>query len=521
MNSREREDRLVKKELERLNKKNKKNNNNNSNNSNKPTNNRNNIVNSKNNGNNAGKSKKLSKNEKPFYRTTVFFSVIFFFMVFFYGYMLIFESTSIVNNSNNPRLKQYANTIVRGSILSSDGEKLAYTKVSSGIETRVYPFSNVFSHVVGMNSLDRGKTGLEQTCDYSLLTTNANPISKILHEFKGEKLLGNNVITTLDSHLQQAAYDSLGDNKGAVVILDSDTGEILAMVSKPDFDPNNQKELWENIDNNDVDSVLYNRATYGLYTPGSIFKIFTANEYLRFNSIEDFTFNCSGGKEFANYVIKCYDGKVHGNETLKDAFAYSCNGAFAFIGSELDMDKMNKNLVNMLFNKDLPVEFGHKNSRFNVTKDSSTFDKTQSAIGQGTTLVTPIHMAMITQAVYKEGEMYIPYLVKEVDGADGSVIQKNTPKKYKRIFSKENAGYLNEMMHAVTEYGTGSILKGDYDIAGKTGTAQIDNNNNVNSWFTGFATKNNKNITVTVVIENVQDKSAKAVNCVKYILDSI
>ena len=474
------------------------------------------------------RKKKIEEKKKnnELIRSTMFFGVLFLAMIGYYVYFLSTDAKHIVNNSYNKRIANYANTIVRGKIMTSDDECIAYTDTKSdGEEVRVYPYNELFSHIVGINSLERGKTGLEKSCDYYLLTSNINPILKAVYEFKEQKCLGNDVYTTLDTKVQKSAYDALGNNDGAVVVMNSDTGEILAMVSKPDYNPNELDDIWKQIDKEEADgdessekgSFLLNRATQGKYIPGSIFKMFTTLEYLRQNDYkDDFSFHCDGEE----YNIKCYNGNVHGDETLTDAFAYSCNGAFATIGHDLDMDKMNEDMNKLLFNSELPLDFEYSKSKFSVDNNSSEFDKTQTAIGQGFTTVTPIHMAMVVQAIANDGMMMKPFIISEIKGYDGKTLEKNEPKEHKRMLTKKESSMLQGYMNAVVDYGTARNLNSElYECGGKTGTAQIDKNNNVNSWFVGYAKNGDKNITISVCVENVQDGTVKAVDCVKKILD--
>lgn len=468
--------------------------------------------------------KEFKKQNHELMRSTVFFAVIFFAMVGYYAYVVAVERESIVNNSYNKRLATYEETVVRGGIYTSDGKAIAKTSTDkNGNESRVYPYNGLFAHVVGMNTKSHGKTGIEKLCDYYLLSTNTNPVNKVVNEFKEQKNPGNNVVTTLNYKLQKTADKTLGKNKGAVVVLDNDSGKVLAMVSKPDYDPNKLDSIWDTLDGDkNNDSFLLNRATQGLYTPGSIFKIFTALEYMRENNnFNNFAYQCYGRATFANYTINCYDSTAHGSEDLTDAFANSCNGAFATIGTKLDNEKYVKNMNKLLFNRSLPISIEYEKSQFSLSKDSSTFDVTQTAIGQGTTLVTPIHMAMVVQAIANNGEMMVPYVVSEIDGYNGDVLKSYSPQIYDSIMTESEAKSLQTLMQAVTDHGTGRILAGaDYKSGGKTGTAQIDSKNNVNSWFVGYAKKGKKNISIAVVIENVPDGSIKAVQCAKDIFDS-
>ena len=212
------------------------------------------------------------------------------------GYFVYFETVlreDVINNPYNSRQDAFAEKVVRGSILADDGTVLAETEVSDdGTETRVYPYANVFAHVVGYST--RGRTGIENLANFSLLTSDISTVEQIRNSINERKDQGNNVVTTLNVELQQTAYSALGNSRGAVVVLEAETGKVLAMVSKPDFDPGTINEDWESLTSeDDTDSALYNRASQGLYPPGSTFKIVTLLEYMRENpDYADFSFRC-------------------------------------------------------------------------------------------------------------------------------------------------------------------------------------------------------------------------------------
>lgn len=191
------------------------------------------------------------------------------------GYMVYFQfcrANDFQNSVYNTRVNTAEEKVIRGPILAAGGEALAETKVDKkGNETRYYPYGRVFSHVVGYTS--QGKTGLESSENFSLLNSNAFILEQVRNEFQDAKNMGDSVVTTLDVNLQKAAYEALGNNDGAIVALEPKTGKILAMVSKPDYDPNTLDEDWEDMISDDSNSNLVNRATSGLYPPGSIFKL--------------------------------------------------------------------------------------------------------------------------------------------------------------------------------------------------------------------------------------------------------
>ena len=199
------------------------------------------------------------------------------------GYLIYFntiKSDDFINSPYNTRQDTFADRVVRGKIMSSDGEVLAQTNVSEdGTEERSYPYNNVFAHVVGYDS--NGKSGLESEANFQLLSSHEFFLNQIRNEFMGTKNTGDTVVSTLNADLQTTAYNSLGDRRGAVVALEPSTGKILALVSKPDFDPNTISENWNTLVNDETNSSLLNRATMGQYPPGSTFKVVTALDYFR------------------------------------------------------------------------------------------------------------------------------------------------------------------------------------------------------------------------------------------------
>lgn len=209
------------------------------------------------------------------------------------GYLVYFDaikSEDFINSPYNTRQDTFSDRVVRGSIQSSDGEVLAQTNVyEDGTEERTYPFSNIFAHAVGYDT--NGKSGLESEANFQLLTSHSFFLEQMKNEFLGKKNQGDTVISSLNADLQTTAYNSLGDRRGAVVVLEPSTGRILAMVSKPDFDPNTIAEDWEWLVSDENNSSLLNRATNGAYPPGSTFKVVTALDYFRKNkTLEGYQF---------------------------------------------------------------------------------------------------------------------------------------------------------------------------------------------------------------------------------------
>lgn len=450
-------------------------------------------------------------------------ALVFLGMIGYFSYFMVTQSQKIINNPYNKRQEVLAKKIVRGEIRSSDGKVLAKTETDrNGNETRVYPYGKTFCHVVGRNT--NSMTGIERNYCYPLLTSHVNPLEQLVNTFRGEKSPGDNIITTLDAELQEVAYQALGEHKGAVVAIDPSTGKVLAMVSKPAYDPNRVQEDWDKLvkDSGD-DSKLINRASQGLYPPGSTFKILTAMEYMMENpdSYDEFHYQCKGSDSFSGNVINCYGKERHGKLNLQSAFARSCNGAFAKIGTMVDLKKFQNLCEKFGFNKSIPVEFEYNKSKFSMTEKSDMGEITQTAMGQGKTMITPLENAMITATIANGGEMMTPYLIDRIESDDGKNVANYTPKSQGRIVEEWVAKRMNRLMKSVVNEGTGSQLKSlSVQVAGKTGSAEFDSEGTSHAWFVGYAPADNPRIAISIVVEGAGTGSQYAVPIAKKMFQS-
>ena len=270
---------------------------------------------------------------KEFARVTYFFVILFIALMGYLVYFMVVRAKLVVNSPYNQRQDAYADTIIRGSIVDKNGNVLAQTAVGDdGSETREYPYGEVFAHVIGYSDSKLGTTGLESVENFELLTSNSFFLEKLQNEFSEKKNRGDTVVTTLDANLQQAAYDALGSNKGAAIVMEASTGKILAMVSKPAYDPNNILSDWSELNSDEENSPLLNRVTQGSYAPGSTFKVVTTLAFMRQNSdYPNYTYDCNGEISQGDITIHCFNGNVHGSEDLRSSFANSCNSSFANI----------------------------------------------------------------------------------------------------------------------------------------------------------------------------------------------
>ncbi len=408
-----------------------------------------------------------------------------------------------INNSYNPRQEVLITENKRGTIYSHDMQVLAETVTEKGEEKRFYPYYNIFSHVVGYAS--NGRAGVEGQANYYLINSNQPLTERIGADITGNKYLADSVVTTLDVDLQKVAYSAIGKYDGAVVVTNPKTGAILAMVSKPDFNPNEIDAIWDDLLADKESSVLLNRATQGLYPPGSTFKIVTLLEYIREHpdDYNKYAFYCNGTLETADGTISCFNHEKHGNVDLKKSLAKSCNSSFGNIGLKLNYTDFNKTLDELLFNEDLPLTMNYSKSKCYISDDYNELDIVRTAFGQGETLMSPMHLNMITQAIGNDGILMKPYIVESVINSNETTVKTFSEKEYKRLLSKEESDILTDMMTEVINSGTAKKLKNNnYTIAGKTGSAEFSDYSTVtHSWFTGFAPADDPEICVTIILE--------------------
>lgn len=467
------------------------------------------------------KEQEIETDNRAFAKVTYLFVLIFLAMMGYLVYFNVVKSKEIINSPYNVRLDSMADRVVRGNILDNTGNVLAKTEVAEdGTETRVYPYDEMFAHVVGYDT--KGKSGLESIGNFDLLTSNANFMEQFVHELQEEKNIGDNVITTLDMTLQKAAYQALGNYKGAVVITEVTTGKILAVVSKPDFNPNTIDDDWEEIVNGS-ESRLLNRAMQGAYAPGSVFKLVTTLEYMRENeNYNDYSYECAGEIEYEGSVIHCAKNRKHGAEDLAASLANSCNASFSNIGLSLQVSGWQKTAKELLFNTKLPSVLPYSQSKFQLKPEDTSSEVMMTAIGQGKTVVSPYHMVLIASAIGNGGILMNPYLVDQVVSYTGTSVKKNMPKKYAELMTSEEASVLKEYMLQVVESGTASSLKSDkYTIAGKTGTAEYSSDKEkAHSWFVGFTNPDNPDLAISVVVESADNSGMSAVAVTRKILQA-
>lgn len=438
---------------------------------------------------------RIKRNTK---QVLVVFAAVFMLLMGYLLYTYFFQGNRLANSYYNKRITQKSQDAVWGDIKDRNGEMLAISRQKDDQWVRDYTHGAVTAHVVGYVDPKLGRAGIENSQATYLLGLNNGVLEQAIQRFVFHELHGNNIVLTLDYRLQKAAYDALGNRRGAVVAMDPRTGEVLAMVSKPDFDPNNLASL------NDKD-VLYNKALQGTYPPGSTFKVVTlASTFKNIPDIDSQTFTCQGYINIGNYRLSCSGNKAHGQLDINEALQVSCNTTFASIGLQLGNELLIQTAKEFLFNKTFTLDdMTIYASNFPEKGQISNDELARDAIGQGKVTVTPMHMAMITSAIANDGDMMQPRLVKAVENSRGRIIRSFNPKRYAHVIDKPIADEIADMMVSVVNDGTGKSARiSGVDVAGKTGTAQAGGQQEDHAWFISFAPADNPSIAVAVIVEN-------------------
>ncbi len=404
----------------------------------------------------------------------------------------------------------------RGAILAGDTEVAVSVPVDDQYERlRTYPEGPLYAHTTGFFSLNFGANGIEGT-ESDLLSGTADQqfYRRIGDLVQGREPKGATVKLTIDPAVQQAAWDALGDQRGAVVALDPSTGDVLAMVSKPSYDPNDLAshdtaavaQQWTAL-NDDESDPMVNRAIAGdLYPPGSVFKVVTAAAALESGTFtEDSVLPGPAVLDLPQTdrgLPNSGGGACGGNNevSLTNALRISCNTAFGFLGMELGGDAVREQSEAFGFGQELRVPLRVTPS--SVPAELNAPQEAQVGIGQFDVRVTPLQVAMVSAAVANGGEVMRPNLVDEVVADDLEALVTSSPQSMGQAVSPETAAALNRMMVTVVEDGTGKAAQMDgISVAGKTGTAQHAEGQSPHAWFTSFAPADNPQVAVAVVVE--------------------
>ncbi|CAN5297732.1 penicillin-binding transpeptidase domain-containing protein [soil metagenome] len=458
---------------------------------------------------------------RPLRRVALACVVLFGLLLVNVNWVQVVKAEDYRDDPRNSRVLLRAYERERGpiAVLRQDGlrEAVAESVRTDGPLTwlRQYPGGPSYAHVTGYYSLVYGRTGIERAED-DVLSGDADElfVRRLSDYVTGREPQGASVLLTLDPRAQAAAYEGLQGNRGAVVALDPRTGAVLAMVSLPSFEPARLssfepadiREYYASL-NDATDDPLLNRAISKTYPPGSTFKVVTAAAALESGQVTPETEIPSPvlldlpqtDSDLRNFGGSACSGET---STLAEALRISCNTAFGALGLQLGDEVLREQAGAFGFGEnDLRVPTSVADSRF--PDDPNAPQTAQSAIGQFDVRVTPLQMAMVAAGVANGGEVMEPYLVREVQSPDLSVLRTAGNDVLSRAVSDDVAAELTQMMELVVAEGSGRRAQIDgVRVAGKTGTAQHAPGRPPHAWFIGFAPADDPQVAVAVVVED-------------------
>ncbi|MGW6736642.1 peptidoglycan D,D-transpeptidase FtsI family protein [Streptomyces sp. NPDC055013] len=450
---------------------------------------------------------------KTIRRASVFTLLLVFALLVRATWVQFYEGQALADDKDNRRntialySQPLGNIIVGGEAVTGS----APTKGSDLAYKRTYTDGSLYSAVTGYSSQAFGATQLEGIYQ-DLLDGSDTRVKSVMDTITDKRADPGNVVTTIDPGVQKAAYEALGDNKGAAVAIDPRTGKILAVVSTPSYDPSRittgDSEAWKQL-TKDAEKPMTNRALRQPLPPGSTFKLVVAAAALEdglYSSVDEKTdspdpyplpdTNRKLGNENPNAPCK--------DASIRVALQYSCNNVFGKMAVDLGQDKVRETAEKFGFNdeeQDVPV-------RAYPSVYPSDMDKPQTAlsgIGQFDVTATPLQIAMVSAAIANGGKLVSPHMVSQITDGGGDVLENyDDSAETKEIVSSDTAEQLQSAMQTVVEKGTGTNAQiPGATVGGKTGTAQHGEKNSKTpyAWFTSYGKADGKEVAVAVIIE--------------------
>ncbi|HEU4706751.1 MAG TPA: penicillin-binding transpeptidase domain-containing protein [Solirubrobacterales bacterium] len=450
-----------------------------------------------------------------------FIVVLFGVLVGFTSYWSVFDAKALKEKEANKRPLLEAQQIRRGRILAADGTVIAKSIAKgSGAERRYvrrYPEGSLFGHPIGYSFVRQGDSEFEQFHNEELIGEGSE-FESILDQILGHSQEGNDVVTNIDTAAQRVALADLEEaGFGAVVAIEPSTGEVKAMVANAPYDPNRVPYELSKLNQNEIETPLLNRATQGLYPPGSTFKVVTAAAGLESGTITpETTIDAPGSLEVEGTPLQNDFNENFGPISLDTALTNSVNTWFGQLGQQVGQDQLFETMEKFGFNAtpaiDLPSDEVYDSGIYeegHLLHRNDPVDLARVAIGQERLLATPLQMTEVAAAIANGGKLMKPQIWNRVIDPDGRVVEKLDPSVYSEPVSAQTAEELTTAMEGVVSEGTGTnaAIPG-VPVAGKTGTAETPGNkacgggeNENQAWFMGFAPANEPKIAIAASVE--------------------
>jgi peptidoglycan glycosyltransferase len=433
------------------------------------------------------------------FRLYALFVVLFGVLIAFSSRWAVFGAAGLRENPRNSRVIIEEQRIKRGVIRAADKQVLAgSTPLSDKRYARRYPTGELFAQPVGFDSIRFGRAGLELFYN-DQLTGRKEELANIVDSLVERDQVGDDLQTTLVPKAQQLAYDELGSRKGAVVALRVKDAAVLVLAGNPSFDPEKPREMGINF------------ATQGLFPPGSTFKTVTATAAIDSGDYEpDSRVSGKNGKVISGRPLNNFGQEDFGEITLTEALTNSVNTVWAEVGEKLGSGTMQEYMDRFGFGEKPPMDYparqmetsGPRRGTRVLPMSADAVDVGRTAIGQDRLLVTPLQMATVAQTIGNGGLRMEPRIVEKVIDPDGRTVDEPLPERAERVMSAESASKVATMMKSVVREGSGTAaaLQG-VELAGKTGTAEIDINRGINDlWFIGFTDE----VAIAVIVDRQQ-----------------
>ena len=437
----------------------------------------------------------------------------------------------INKNSRYQEIKRYVSKDVGNQVRqfrSENNIKAIYVDEDS---KRVYPHNNLAAHVLGFVGYDnQGLEGIEDVMDKYLKGVPGRILSEVdargrqtpfFEEKRIEPQEGLDVVLTIDKDIQYIAARELeraiDDNKvlkgGAVIIMDPRNGDILAMVSKPDFNANDPRACppsedattWNGTTEDDVNTlyktVWKNKSLVDTYEPGSTFKAITIAAGLEEGAISLDDSTNDYPYEVQGHTIRCWRSPPHGEQTLREAVYNSCNPTFVKIGEKLGISTYYKYIRSFGLYEKTGVPLSYEGES-NFHQNPTLINMATTTFGQRFT-ITPVHLVNSYCTIANGGNLMKPRLVKELRDSDGNIVEKFEPEVIRQVISKETSNTMRELFEGVVSEGTGrnAYVKG-YRVAGKTGTSETLEEGVYIASFAAFAPADNPVISILVMLDH-------------------
>jgi peptidoglycan glycosyltransferase len=441
----------------------------------------------------------------------------------------LWKAPDLEARRGNPQLLVRQVTIERGLIYAADGK----TRFAANRQKRVqgqtwylrrYPTEELVAQLVGYSTIQRSRTGLEESLNDYLTASNADLttlLDRARDTLTGETRQGNDVVTTIRLEPQQVAMDALSGTCGSVVALEPKTGRLLVSASTPSYDPNLAEENFRQIEQIqgpcENASPLVNRATADLFIPGSTFKVVTATaaldsgKYTPESRFDDPGYCIEYGQRVSNYADQG-GPQVYGNIDFATALENSVNSVFCNIGKQIGPNLILDYAERFGFYEDPPLETPseerlpsglYNRGKLYRPENPQDVDPGRLAFGQERLLATPLQMAMVVAAVANGGTLMEPRVVERIVSPKGKTISRFDPKQYSEVMKPQTAADLTDMMTSVVSSGTATSAQiSGVEVAGKTGTAETGRSGANDTWFIAFAPANDPEVAIAVALHD-------------------